>query len=139
MIHEMMVPLANNAILVILATMYLASVIGKVLCLVFYKMFSHLVFKIACRLIWSDPYYLFNLIYYSLFLCKPHWPPSQLSNMPHVFPSEGFCSDCFLCLECSFPLLFQVFLKISLFPRKSILTTSLKIATPLPYSQFSLL
>lgn len=51
MIHEMMVPLANNAILVILATMYLASVIGKVLCLVFYKMFSHLVFKIACRLI----------------------------------------------------------------------------------------
>lgn len=146
-----MVPLANNGILelikyhrlfvVILATMYLASLMGKVLCFIFYKMFSQLVFKIACRLIlkWLILSFQPHLLLSSLFLCKPYWPPSQLSNMPHIFPPEGFSSECYLCLERSFSLLFQVFLKMFLFPRKSILTTSLKIAAPLPHSQFSLL
>ena len=78
-----------------------------------------------------------------------HCPPCYSSNRPDVLPSEGLCSGCFLCLECSSPQIpTQITLSLPwnlysnvLFSGRPILTTLFKIITyilsllhPLPLS-----
>lgn len=122
-----------------LATVCLASAIGQILCLFFINLLSLLVLEIVC--IQCDFCYFSSFTSYHCphsFLLKPYWPPSQFSDMPNMFPPEGFCSDHYLRLEYSFPLLFQVFIQISWFPGKPVLTTPVKIADPLQHYWSSL-